>query len=38
VLRLLRAGGPTAAQKLAISMGDDLIRELGTEIIRELPH
>jgi len=38
VLRLLRVAGPTAAQKLAISMGDDLIRELGTEIIRELPH
>jgi hypothetical protein len=37
VLRLLRAAGPTAAQRLAISMGDDLIRELGTEIIRELP-
>lgn len=38
MLRLLRAAGPTAAQKLAISMGDDLIRELGTEIIREMPH
>jgi hypothetical protein len=38
VLRLLRAAGPTAAQKLAISMGDDLIRELGTDLIRELPH
>jgi hypothetical protein len=38
VLKLLRAAGSTAAQKLAVSMGDDLIRELGTEIIRELPH
>jgi hypothetical protein len=38
VLQVLRVAAPSAAQKLAISMGDDLIRELGTEIIRELPH
>lgn len=38
VLRSLRTAGTSAAQRLAVSMGDDLIRELGTEIARELPH
>lgn len=37
-LRLLRTVGPSAAGKLAISMGDELIRELGGEVIRDLPH
>jgi hypothetical protein len=37
-LRLLRTAGPSAAGKLAISMGDELIREIGEEVVRELPH
>jgi hypothetical protein len=38
VLRSLRAAGSSAAQQLAVSMGDELLHELGTEIARELPH
>jgi hypothetical protein len=38
VLGMLRVAGPSAAQKIAVSMGDDLIRELSSEILRELPH
>lgn len=37
-LRVLRIAGPTAARKLAVTMGDELIREIGSEIVRELPH
>jgi hypothetical protein len=38
VLKVLRVAGPSAARQLAVTMGDDLIRELGGEIVRELPH
>jgi hypothetical protein len=38
VLRALGVAGATTAQKIAIQMGDDLVRELGDEIIRDLPH
>lgn len=37
-LTLLRSAGPNVAGKLAISMGDELIREIGGGIIHELPH
>lgn len=37
-LRLLRTAGRSAARDLAIRMGDELIREIGGEIVRELPH
>lgn len=38
VLKSLGAAGATEAQKIAVQMGDDLIRELGGEIIRDLSH
>lgn len=38
VLQVLRVAAPSAAQKIAISMGDELIRELGEEVARSLPH
>jgi AbiTii len=38
VLHVLGAAGTSAAQQVAVQMGDDLVRELGTEIVRELPH
>jgi hypothetical protein len=38
VLRVLRTAGTSAAQQVAISMGDELIHELGAEIARGLPH
>jgi len=38
LLQVLRVAGTSAAQQVAISMGDGLIREIGTEIARELPH
>lgn len=38
MLRVLQVAGTSAAQQVAISMGDDLMRELGNEIVRELPH
>jgi hypothetical protein len=38
VLRALGVAGATTAQKIAIQMGDDLVRELGDGIIRDLPH
>jgi hypothetical protein len=36
LLRLLRTAGPSAAQNLAVSMGDDLVRELGGDIVRQI--
>jgi hypothetical protein len=38
VLQVLRVAAPSAAQRMAISMGDELIRELGEEVARSLPH
>ena len=37
-LRLLRSAAPNVAGKLAISMGDEFVREIGEGIIHELPH
>lgn len=37
VLQVLRVAGISAAQQVAVAMGDELMRELGTEIVRELP-
>jgi hypothetical protein len=38
VLNALGAAGATTAQKIAVQMGDEFVRELGDEIIRDLPH
>jgi hypothetical protein len=41
LLELVRRAGPAASAvltKMAIEMGDDLTRELGQEIVRQLPH
>jgi AbiTii-like protein len=38
VLKALGVVGKSAAQQVAVSMGDELVRELGEEIVRELPH
>jgi AbiTii len=38
VLRVLRAVGTSTAQEVVVSMGDELVRELSSEIIRDLPH
>jgi hypothetical protein len=38
VLHTLGAAGTSAAQQIAVSMGDDLIRDVGSEISRSLPH
>lgn len=38
VLHVLGVTAKTTAQQVAISMSDELIRELGEEIVRELPH
>jgi hypothetical protein len=37
-LKSLGFAGATAAQKVAVAMGDDLIRQLGDEVVRELGH
>jgi len=37
-LRLLRTVGPSPVGRLAISMGDEIIREIGGEVVRDLPH
>jgi len=38
LLQVLRGVGTSAAQQIAVSMGDDLVRELGNEIVGALPH
>ena len=37
-LKVLRTVGSSAARNLAINMGDELIREIGSEVIRDMPH
>jgi len=38
VLKVLRGTVSTAARGIAIGMGEELVRDLGGEIIKELPH
>ena len=38
VMGVLRGSGPTAARMVAIGMGDELMRELGSGIVGQLPH
>jgi hypothetical protein len=38
VLSMLRGAGSTAARSIAIGVGEQLIRDLGGEVIKELPH
>jgi hypothetical protein len=35
---VLRAVGASTARDIAVSMGDELVRELGEEISGDLPH
>jgi hypothetical protein len=38
VLKVLGRAGASAAQNVAVTMGDDLVREIGQDIIHQLPH
>ena len=38
VLKILGRAGSSAANQVAISMGDDLVREISQDIIHQLPH
>ena len=38
VLKVLGRAGASAAKDAAVTMGDDLVREIGQDIIRQLPH
>ena len=38
VLKVLGRAGASAAKDVAVTMGDDLVREIGQDIIRQLPH
>ncbi len=38
VLRVLGKAAASEAQKLVITMGDDLVREIGEDIMHQLPH
>jgi hypothetical protein len=38
VMGVLRGAGPTAARMVATGMGDELMRELGSGILGQLPH
>ena len=38
VLRVLGKAAASEAQKIVITMGDDLIREIGQDVMHQLPH
>jgi hypothetical protein len=38
VLKVLGRAGASAAKNVAVTMGDDLVREIGQDIIHQLPH
>jgi hypothetical protein len=38
VLKVLGRAGASAAKDVAVTMGDDLVREIGQDIIHQLPH
>jgi hypothetical protein len=38
VLRVLGKAAASEAEKIVITMGDDLIREIGKDVMHQLPH
>lgn len=38
VLKVLGRAGASAAKNVAVTMGDDLVREIGQDILHQLPH
>jgi hypothetical protein len=38
MLKVLGRAGASAAKDIAITMGDDLVREIGQDLIHQLPH